>query len=75
MKAINNKNINDEYKYDISQYHNINKSVINKTKEEKALIEWFMSINFPLKVIIFVIGTITSYGKNDRIGKINERIG
>ena len=28
LKAINNKNIDDEYKYDSSQNHNINESVI-----------------------------------------------
>ena len=69
-KAINNKNIDDEYKYYNSQDHNSNESVNNKNKEEEALMERFMSMHFPLKVVNYVIGTITSCGKNDRIGKI-----
>ena len=64
MKAINNKDNDDEYKYDNSQNHNINESFINKTEEEETLIEIFMPMNLPRKVVNYVIGTISSFGKN-----------
>ena len=63
MKAINNKDIDDDQKDDNSQYHNINESFINKTKEEETLMEWLTLINFPRKVINYVIGTIHSCGE------------
>ena len=34
LKTINKKIIDVEYKYDNSQYHNSNESVIKKSKEE-----------------------------------------
>ena len=37
LKDINNKNIDDEYKDNNSQNYNSNEIVINKTKEEEAL--------------------------------------
>ena len=39
-------------------------------KKEEALIRLLMSMNFQQKVIQYVIGTVTSCEKNDRIGKI-----
>ena len=51
LKSIKDKNIDDKYKDDNLQHHNSNESVINKNKEEEALIGQLMSMNFPLKVI------------------------
>ena len=67
---MNNKNSDDKYKEENLQHQHDNESVINKTKEEEASIKLLMSMNFQQKVINYVIGTVTSCGKNDRIGKI-----
>ena len=64
MKVSNNKYIDDEYKYENSQDHNSNESVIDKTEEEEALIERLMSTNSPLEDVNYVIGNISSCGKN-----------
>ena len=63
LKAVNDKNIDDEYKYDNSPDNNSNGSVINKTKEEEAFMERLIQMSFPREVINYVIGTITSCGK------------
>ena len=63
MKVINNKDIDNEYKYENLEDHNSNESVINKTKEEEAFIKMLMSMNFPLKVVNSVIGNISSCKK------------
>ena len=64
LKVTNNKNIDEKQKDDNLQALNSNDSVINKTEEEKALIELLMSTNFPLKDVNHVIGTISSCSKN-----------
>ena len=64
LKATNNKNIDEEYKYDNLQHQQSNETVINKTKEEEALIKRLISMNTQRKFIHYVIGTITSCGKN-----------
>ena len=43
---MKNKNDDDKYKEENSQPQDGNKSVINKTKEEEALIKLLMSMNF-----------------------------
>ena len=62
MKVNNNEDNDDKYKYDNSQALNSNESVIKKTEEEEALIKRLISMNFPLKVVNSVIGTISSCG-------------
>ena len=63
IKSMKNKNDYDEYKEENSQHQHSNESVINKTKEESALIIQLMSMNFQQKVIKYVIGTVSSYSK------------
>ena len=43
--------------------------VLLKKKKEEAFIEGLMSMDFPRKIINYVIGTITLCGKNYKIGK------
>ena len=64
LKTMNNKDIDDKYKDEHSQYQNSNESVINKTKEEESLIECLMLMNLPSKVVNDVIGNISSCRKN-----------
>ena len=71
MKSIDNKNIDDKYKDDNLQDQKNNNNVINKTKEENALIEWLMSMNFQRKLIHYGIDTINS-GK--KMIELEERI-
>ena len=63
MKVTNKKDNDEEYKEENYQDINSNESVINKTEEEESLIELFMSINLPFKVLNDVIGTISPRGK------------
>ena len=46
MKSMKNTNYYDKYKEDNSQNQDGNESVINKTKEEEALIKRLMSMDF-----------------------------
>ena len=64
MKVINNKDIDDEYKYNNSHDHNSNVSLIKINKEEEELVEIFMSMDLPRKVVNHMIVTIRSCGKN-----------
>ena len=59
---MNNTNDYDEYKEDNLQHQDGNESVINKTKEEEALIKRLMSMNFKQNVIQYVIDIVTSCG-------------
>ena len=48
LKAINNKNIDDEYKDENMEDLIIIESVINKSKEEEESIDWTIDVNeFP----------------------------
>ena len=49
LKSTNNKNSYDKYKEKNLQHQHGNESVINKTKEEEALIKPLMSTNFQQK--------------------------
>ena len=69
LKSTNKKNIDDGYKEENLQHQHCNASVINKTKEEEVLIKKLMSVNFQKKVIHYVICTVTSCSKKERIGK------
>ena len=60
LKAMNNKNSDDEYEQENMQHKHSNGSVINKNKEEETWIKRLMSMNFQRKVINYVIDTITS---------------
>ena len=62
-KVNNNEDNDGEYKDDNFQALNSNESVINKTEEEEALIEILASMNYPTKVVNYVLGTISSCGK------------
>ena len=46
LKAINNKDIDDEYKDENSKDHNSNESFINKNKNKEAWIERLVSMDF-----------------------------
>ena len=72
LKSTNKKNIDDGYKEENLQHQHCNASVINKTKEEEVLIKKLMSVNFQKKVIHYVICTVTSCSKKERIGKKNK---
>ena len=61
LKVNNNDDNDDEYKDENSAALKNDESVINKTEEEEALIERLMSMDFPLKFLSYVIGTISSY--------------
>ena len=53
----------DKYKEDNSQHQDSNKSVINTTKEEQALIKGFMSMDFKHHIILYVKDIVTFCGK------------
>ena len=57
---MKNTNDDDKYKEENSQHQDGNRSVINKTKKEDALIKWLMSMNFKQNVIQYVIDIVTS---------------
>ena len=59
VKSINNTYDYEEYKEDNSQHQDGNKTVINKTKEEEALIKRLMSMNFKQSFILYVIDIVT----------------
>ena len=73
----NNNDDDDEYKEDTSKHQDGNKSVdncetldtlrnesfINTTKEEEALIERLITMNFKLHLKQYVINIVTSCGK------------
>ena len=59
---MRNTNDDDEYKEENSQHQEGNESVINRTKEEKALIERLMSMNFKQNVIQYMIDIVTLCG-------------
>ena len=51
VKSMKNTNDDDKYKEDNLQHQDGNESVINKTKEDEALIKRLMSMNFKQNVI------------------------
>ena len=60
MKFMKKKNYYNKYKEDNQKHHHGNETVINKSKELKALIKWLMSVNFKKK--LSVIRIVTLYG-------------
>ena len=64
-----NERVDNPETYDTLRYE----SVINKTKEEEALIKRLMNMNFKQHLIQSVIDIVTLCGRgDDRIGKIKE---
>ena len=59
---MKNTNDDDNYKDDNLQHRDVNESIINKTKEEEALIKRLMSMNFKQNVIQYVVDIVTSCG-------------
>ena len=57
---MKNTTDDEKYKEDNSQHQDGNESVINKTKEEEALIKRLMSMNFKQNIIQYVIYIFTS---------------
>ena len=56
-------NDNDEYNEDNLQHQDGNESVINKNKEDKALIKRLVSMNFKENAIQYVIDIVTLCGR------------
>ena len=54
----------NENKEDNSESPKIDESLINKTEVEKVVTDCLMKINFPIKFIQYVVGTIISCEKN-----------
>ena len=77
LKDTKNTNDDGKYKDDISKNQDSNESVdnpensdtsrneifINKTKEEAALIEWLITMNFKHHVMKYVIDIVTTCGE------------
>ena len=59
---MNNKNSDDKYKEERLQHQHAHESVINKIKEEEALIKLLISMSFQQKVIHYMIDTVTLCG-------------
>ena len=56
---MNNKNSDEKYKEKESQHQHAHESVINKIKEEEALIKLLISMSFQQKVIHYMIDIVT----------------
>ena len=69
IRSMNEKIVITDTKRKIININTVIKVLFKKNKEEELLIKRLMLINFQRKVIHYVIGTITSCGENDRIGK------
>ena len=59
LNVKKNEDKDDEYKDDNSQSLKSDESLINKNEEEELFTYRLMLVNFPIKVINYVIGTIS----------------